>query len=73
MIALVVIYIVWAISRPYVIGYSQKIFGNRNLVRGRTILELFRIRQENMSAIEGFFIDWITVPISIYIGYIVTF
>ena len=73
MIALVVVYIVWAISRPYVIGYLVKISGNRNLVRGRTILELFRIRQENISALEGFFIDWIAIPIPIYIGYIVAF
>lgn len=73
MIALVVIYIVWAISRPYAIGYLIKISGNRGIVRGRTILELFRIRQESTSALWGFFVDWIAIPISIYIGYIVTF
>ena len=73
MIALVLVYIVWAISRPYVIGYLVKISGDRNLVRGRTILELFRIRQEHISALEGFLIDWIAVPIPIYIGYIVFF
>jgi hypothetical protein len=73
MIALVVVYIVWAISRPYVIGFFQKISGDRQFVRGRTILELFRIRQESMSALEGFFIDWIAIPIPIYIGYIVAF
>ena len=55
-------YVLWSIVRPYIIGFIVKITFPNVMVRDKSLMECFHLRDMINNVLDNIWVDWIVIP-----------